>query len=113
MAYSGYVAHAVDGLGCGSTCKCTSCRGGSTLSEWYVKPDEDDDDRDDDDQREEAQAKDPLLGEFATLVRIARPYSQLAPTYDRALGLVSFGRTKRAFEFVARQYGIRFASAAD
>ena len=36
----------------------------------------------------------------------------MAPTYDRALGR-RLARTKRAFEFVAARYGIRFGSAAD
>jgi SAM-dependent methyltransferase len=44
---------------------------------------------------------------------LARPYSRLAATYDRALGWASFVRTRRAFEVLARQYGIRFKTAAD
>ncbi len=112
MAYMGDVAE-VGAFGCGGkSCGCQSCRAGSALSEWYVESD--DDDEDDEQEREkEAQVKDPLLGEAAVLVRIARPYSQLAPTYDRALGVRSFLRTRRAFEYVVQRYGIRFASAAD
>ncbi len=41
------------------------------------------------------------------------PYSQLAATYDQALGLHSFWRAKRAFEAAARRYRIRFSTAAD
>jgi SAM-dependent methyltransferase len=47
------------------------------------------------------------------IVHLAPPYSALAPTYDRALGVTSFARAKRAFEFAARRYGIQFESAAD
>jgi SAM-dependent methyltransferase len=111
MDYTGCVAQVPSGLGCGSTCGCRSCRTGSALSEWYIEDDDEDDD--DPESGTQAQAKDPLLGGYATLVRIARPYSQLAAAYDRALGLRSFIRTKRAFEFVVQRYGIRFRSAAD
>ena len=41
------------------------------------------------------------------------PYSQLAATYDRALGIQSFVRTKRAFEFLVRRFRVCFDSAAD
>jgi SAM-dependent methyltransferase len=43
----------------------------------------------------------------------ARPYSQLAPAYDRALGISNFIGTRTAFETLVRRYGIRFRSAAD
>lgn len=46
------------------------------------------------------------------MLRVA-PYSQLAATYDRALGVQSFVRTKRAFELVVRRYRVCFGSAAD
>lgn len=49
---------------------------------------------------------------MSNVMRVA-PYSQLAPAYDRALGIQSFARTKRAFRFVARRYQLRFAAAAD
>jgi SAM-dependent methyltransferase len=47
------------------------------------------------------------------LRRLARPYSRLAATYDRALGRASFVRTRRAFEVLVRHYDIRFKTAAD
>ncbi len=46
------------------------------------------------------------------VVRLA-PYSQLATSYDGALGIPSFVRTKRAFELVVKRYGLRFGTAAD
>jgi SAM-dependent methyltransferase len=46
------------------------------------------------------------------MIRVA-PYSQLASAYDRALGVASFVRTKRAFEHLVRRYDVRFRSAAD
>jgi SAM-dependent methyltransferase len=46
------------------------------------------------------------------MIRVA-PYSQLASAYDRALGIVSFLRTRRAFEQVVARYGLGFRSAAD
>jgi SAM-dependent methyltransferase len=46
------------------------------------------------------------------MLRVA-PYSQLAATYDRALGIQSFVRTKRAFELVVRRYRLCFGLAAD
>jgi SAM-dependent methyltransferase len=48
----------------------------------------------------------------STMQRVA-PYSQLAAAYDRALGVQSFVRTRRAFELVTRRYRVNFASAAD
>lgn len=45
--------------------------------------------------------------------RFARPYSQLAPAYDSALGIPNFIGTRAAFERLVRRYGIRFRSAAD
>jgi SAM-dependent methyltransferase len=41
------------------------------------------------------------------------PYSQLAAAYDRAMGMQSFVRSKRAFEFVARRHRLTFSTAAD
>ncbi len=46
------------------------------------------------------------------MVRLA-PYSQLAKSYDGALGFPSFVRTKRAFELVVKRYRLRFGTAAD
>jgi SAM-dependent methyltransferase len=43
----------------------------------------------------------------------ARPYSQLAPAYDKALGIANFIGTRAAFERLVRRYDIRFRSAAD
>jgi SAM-dependent methyltransferase len=43
----------------------------------------------------------------------ARPYSRLAPAYDRALGISNFIGTRAAFEALMRRYGIQFRSAAD
>ena len=43
----------------------------------------------------------------------ARPYSQLAPAYDSALGIPNFIGTRAAFERLVRRYDIRFRSAAD
>ena len=45
--------------------------------------------------------------------RFARPYSQLAPGYDSALGIPNFVGTRAAFERLVRRYDIRFRSAAD
>jgi SAM-dependent methyltransferase len=45
--------------------------------------------------------------------RFARPYSQLAATYDISLGIPHFIGTRAAFERLISQYGIRFRSAAD
>ena len=43
----------------------------------------------------------------------ARPYSRLAPAYNRALGISNFIGTRAAFEVLVRRYGIGFRSAAD
>ena len=43
----------------------------------------------------------------------ARPYSELAPAYDAALGISNFIGTRAAFEALVRRYGIQFRSAAD
>jgi SAM-dependent methyltransferase len=43
----------------------------------------------------------------------ARPYSELAPAYDTALGISNFIGTRAAFEALVRRYGIQFRSAAD
>jgi SAM-dependent methyltransferase len=45
--------------------------------------------------------------------RFARPYSELAPAYDMALGIANFIGTRAAFETLVRRYGIPFRSAAD
>ena len=45
--------------------------------------------------------------------RFARPYSELAPAYDSALGISNFIGTRAAFETLVRRYGIQFRSAAD
>jgi SAM-dependent methyltransferase len=42
-----------------------------------------------------------------------RPYSLLAPAYDETIGIPAFHRARRAFEALARRYGIVFRSAAD
>jgi len=49
----------------------------------------------------------------ALTVRISRPYSRLASTYDAALGIQGFFRIRSGFEYLVRRYGVRFASAAD
>lgn len=43
----------------------------------------------------------------------ALPYSALARSYDRAIGLPFFRQHRRAFELVVRRYGVGFGSAAD
>ncbi|MGH9839950.1 MAG: methyltransferase domain-containing protein [Blastocatellia bacterium] len=45
--------------------------------------------------------------------RISRPYSSLAKAYDDTIGWPAFHRTRRAFELLARRYGLCFRSAAD
>ena len=50
---------------------------------------------------------------IAVTHRFARPYSELAPAYDAALGISNFIGTRTAFETLVRRYGIRFRSAAD
>jgi len=50
---------------------------------------------------------------IASQRHFARPYSQLASTYDISLGIPHFIGTRAAFERLVRQYGIRFRSAAD
>jgi SAM-dependent methyltransferase len=50
---------------------------------------------------------------IASQPRFARPYSELAPAYDAALGISNFIGTRTAFETLVRRYGIRFRSAAD
>src|SRR5215471_21820492 len=44
---------------------------------------------------------------------IKRPYSELAPAYDQTIGWPAFHHARRAFETLARRYGLRFRSAAD
>jgi SAM-dependent methyltransferase len=48
-----------------------------------------------------------------TIPILVRPYSQIAPTYDIAVGIRDFLRTRRAFEALVRRYGIEFRSAVD
>jgi SAM-dependent methyltransferase len=50
---------------------------------------------------------------IASQRHFARPYSELAPAYDAALGISNFIGTRAAFERLVRQYDIRFRSAAD
>jgi len=50
---------------------------------------------------------------IASQRHFARPYSELAPAYDTALGISNFIGTRAAFERLVRQYDIRFRSAAD
>ena len=45
--------------------------------------------------------------------RISRPYASLAKAYDDTIGWPAFHRARRAFELLARRYGLRFGSAAD
>jgi SAM-dependent methyltransferase len=45
--------------------------------------------------------------------RISRPYASLAKAYDDTIGRPAFHRARRAFELLARRYGLRFRSAAD
>lgn len=42
-----------------------------------------------------------------------KPYSAVAPHYDRITGLVDFRRARRSFDFIVRQYGLEFRSAVD
>lgn len=44
---------------------------------------------------------------------MARPYTQLASTYDATVGMPFFLHTANAFERLARRYGLNFHSAAD
>src|SRR5882762_4249140 len=46
-------------------------------------------------------------------VAVVPPYSQLATTFDQALGIAQFLQTRRAFEYLARRYDLKFRSAAD
>jgi hypothetical protein len=46
MGYLAGFGETVGALGCGSTCACKSCRRRTTLSEWYVRDDDEDDDED-------------------------------------------------------------------
>jgi SAM-dependent methyltransferase len=50
---------------------------------------------------------------IASRRHFARPYSELAPAYDTALGISNFIGTRAAFEALVRRYGIQFRSAAD
>src|SRR5262249_3066230 len=49
----------------------------------------------------------------AQKLQVAHPYSRLAKAYDETIGLPAFHSTRRAFETLARRYGLRFRSAAD
>jgi len=52
--------------------------------------------------------------EMASLAHnIKRPYSKLASAYDQTIGRPAFHHARRAFETLARRYGLRFRSAAD
>lgn len=42
-----------------------------------------------------------------------KPYSAVAPHYDRITGLVDFRRARRSFDFIVRKYGLEFRSAVD
>ena len=44
---------------------------------------------------------------------VKQPYSELASAYDQTIGWQAFHRARRAFEALARRYGLRFRSAAD
>lgn len=44
---------------------------------------------------------------------LCRPYSAVAPTYDRITGLVDFHQARRAFELLVKLYGLEFRSAVD
>src|SRR5512132_2456614 len=50
---------------------------------------------------------------IASQRHFARPYRELAPRYDAALGISNFIGTRAAFEALVRRYGIQFRSAAD
>ena len=54
-----------------------------------------------------------MINTIAATHRFARPYSELAPAYDTALGISNFIGTRAAFETLVRRYGIHFQSAAD
>src|SRR3990172_9671065 len=45
--------------------------------------------------------------------RTVLPYTQFAKAYDVTLGIPSLVRTRKIFETLVRQYGIRFQNAAD
>jgi SAM-dependent methyltransferase len=45
--------------------------------------------------------------------RVSSPYSRLARAYDETIGLPAFRHIRRAFETLARRYGLRFRAAAD
>jgi SAM-dependent methyltransferase len=44
---------------------------------------------------------------------LCRPYSVVAPHYDRLTGWADFRKTRRAFEFLVKYYGLQFRSAVD
>jgi SAM-dependent methyltransferase len=54
-----------------------------------------------------------MINTSAAAHSFARPYSELAPAYDTALGISNFIGTRAAFETLVRRYGIQFRSAAD
>lgn len=44
---------------------------------------------------------------------LCRPYSTVAPNYDRLTGWADFQQTRRAFEFLVNLYGFQFRTAVD
>src|SRR5262245_55151241 len=44
---------------------------------------------------------------------LCRPYSSVAPNYDRLTGWADFQQTRRAFEFLVKHYGLQFRTAVD
>jgi SAM-dependent methyltransferase len=54
-----------------------------------------------------------MVGAREPARRLCRPYSLFAPAYDETIGIPAFHRERRAFETLARRYGIAFRSAAD
>jgi SAM-dependent methyltransferase len=54
-----------------------------------------------------------MINMIAVTHRFARPYSELAPAYDIALGIQNSIGTRAAFERLVRRYNLRFRSAAD
>jgi len=130
MTYIADTANILDGLGRGTARGRMPGRTGSRLShlsEWYIRDEDDvdEDDRDDGNDGDDGQTGSGINGVGAaggasaapglsrTPTRRVAPYSDLAATYDRALGIRSFVRTKRAFELVVRRYGVCFGAAAD
>jgi trans-aconitate methyltransferase len=44
---------------------------------------------------------------------LCKPYSAVAPNYDRLTGFADFRLARRAFEFLVKRYGLEFRSAVD